>query len=122
METDIYNAHLIQLWLDSRIYSREGILKCLYWYSDRYHTDIQLTSSQSFQLTLRPKEETLIPDPSHAYQRLLRDLLDFQLRDTISRETANIRDLLVAKAFANGALDDEPPGHISDPVGFHIPE
>ena len=52
-------------------------------------------------------------------QKLERDLIDFQLRDTITKETQNVRDLLVAKAFSNGEFDEEPPGEVSDPVGFN---
>jgi hypothetical protein len=49
-----------------------------------------------------------------------RDLIDFSLRETINRETTNIRELLIAKAFSNGEYDEIPPGEISDPVGFEI--
>jgi hypothetical protein len=52
-------------------------------------------------------------------QKLERDLVDFQLRSIINKETQNIRDLLVAKAFSNGEFDEEPPGVATDPVGFN---
>jgi His-Xaa-Ser system protein HxsD len=45
-------------------------------------------------------------------------LLDAQLRVEISRETSQIRELIVAKAFAEGdLLDDAPVGDWRDPVG-----
>jgi His-Xaa-Ser system protein HxsD len=45
-------------------------------------------------------------------------ILDFQLRIEIGRETGPIRELIVAKAFAEGDLLDEPPvGDWRDPVG-----
>jgi His-Xaa-Ser system protein HxsD len=52
--------------------------------------------------------------------KLERDLLDFNLRDIVTKETKNIRDILIAKAFSHGEFDELPPGEISDPVGFNI--
>jgi hypothetical protein len=44
-------------------------------------------------------------------------LLDHQLRFEIARETTTIRELIVAKAFAEGnALEDHPVGDDRDPV------
>jgi hypothetical protein len=48
-----------------------------------------------------------------------RDLVDFNLRDIVTKETQNVRDLLIAKAFSNGEFDELPPGEVSDPVGFN---
>jgi His-Xaa-Ser system protein HxsD len=61
-----------------------------------------------------------IPEEELPYylQKLERDLVDFHLRDLVSKETGNIRTLLVAKAFSNGEFDEAPPGEVSDPVGF----
>jgi hypothetical protein len=36
----------------------------------------------------------------------------------VTKETQNVRDLLIAKAFSNGEFDELPPGDVSDPVGF----
>jgi hypothetical protein len=47
-------------------------------------------------------------------------LIDFSLRDIVTKETQNIRDLLIAKAFSNGEFDEEPTGDASDPVGFNV--
>jgi hypothetical protein len=55
-------------------------------------------------------------------QKLERDLIDFNLRDIVTKETKNIRDLLTAKAFSNGEFDELPPGELSDPVGFNVNE
>ena len=39
----------------------------------------------------------------------------------ISKETKNVRDLIIAKAFSDSdEFDSEPPGEITDPVGFKI--
>ncbi len=103
---------------DSSIFSKEAVLKCLYWYGDKYHTDVALTSDGSYSIKIRAATKVSDEEFSLLRQKLERDLVDFQLRDTISKETHNIRELLVAKAFSNGEFDQEPPGDVSDPVGY----
>ena len=94
---------------DKTLYSKDAVFKCLYWYGDKYYTDI---SKGDVILNQEEKEDLL--------HKLGNDLVDFNLRDIVSKETQNIRDLLVAKAFSNGEFDETPPGEISDPVGFSI--
>ena len=44
-------------------------------------------------------------------------LLDHQLRTEIEHQTGKVRQILVAKAFAEaGLLEDTPPGTVADPV------
>jgi hypothetical protein len=51
--------------------------------------------------------------------KIKRDLVDFKTRDIISAETRNIREILIAKAFANDdSFDEPPPDNVNDPLGF----
>jgi His-Xaa-Ser system protein HxsD len=106
---------------DAKVFSKEAILKCLYWFGDKFHTNISLLSNDTYLISLKPLASANVKeDELDLYlQKLERDLIDFQLRDTITKETQNVRDLLVAKAFSNGEFDEEPPGDVSDPVGFN---
>lgn len=106
---------------DKSLFSKEAILKCLYWYGDKFHTSVTLTEAQHFEISLKPLSNANVKDDElELYlQKLERDIIDFQLRDVIIRETQNVRDLLIAKAFSNGEFDEAPPGDISDPVGFN---
>lgn len=110
----------ITAFADTSLYSKEAILKCLYWFGDKFHTNVSLADT-SYQISLKPLANANVKeDELDLYlQKLERDLIDFQLRDTITKETQNVRDLLVAKAFSNGEFDEEPQGNISDPVGFN---
>lgn len=105
---------------DTSLFSKDAILKCLYWFGDKFHTNVSLVDDL-YQITLKPLANANVKeDELDLYlQKLERDLVDFQLRDTIAKETQNVRDLLVAKAFSNGEFDEEPQGNISDPVGFN---
>lgn len=109
----------IAVFLDSRVYKQESILKCLYWYSDKFNTSVDLLENQ-YRVCLSPNSQNQNINLEETYDKLLRDLLDYNLRQIVTNETKNIRDLLIAKAFSNGEFDETPPGEISDPVGFSI--
>jgi hypothetical protein len=51
-------------------------------------------------------------------EKISQDLIDFKLRDIVFQETQTIRELLLAKAFANYEIGDDPITDVSDPVGF----
>lgn len=94
------------LYLDTHLFSREGIFKCCYWYSNDYLIDLTVRGN-FFKLVIRSKAETVLIEKEKFYAKLKQDLLDFQLREIITRQTVNVRDLLIAKAFANGELDQD---------------
>jgi His-Xaa-Ser system protein HxsD len=109
------------VFVDATLFSKDAIFKCLYWYGDKFHTSVAFTDSNTYCISLNVLTNTSFnKEELELYcQKLERDLIDFQLRETIGKETKNIRDLLVAKAFSNGEFDETPPGDISDPVGFN---
>lgn len=110
----------INVFVDASLFSTDVILKCLYWYGERFHTTVTLIDSQTFSILLKPLGVvgTSETELDSYLQKFERDLIDYQLRGMITKETQNVRDLLVAKAFSNGEFDEEPPGDVSDPVGF----
>jgi His-Xaa-Ser system protein HxsD len=112
----------ILVFANTGLFSKEAVFKCLYWFGDKFHTNVSFADSETYCLSLKPLSNGSIKQEEiNLYLlKLERDLIDFQLRDTIVRETHNIRDLLVAKAFSNGEFDEEPIGEVSDPVGFNI--
>lgn len=91
----------------------------MYWYSDKFSISINLLENH-YKIELIPNSENNNADLNQLMEKLCRDLLDFNLRQIVTSETRNVRDLLIAKAFSNGEFDEKPPGEISDPVGFEI--
>lgn len=102
--TSIHQIHdgYIELTVDTSIYDNWVIEKVLYWWT------------KDFIVTRENKKESHIQTISlqlkdgHEYigfqtlkERISNDFIDFKNRQTIAAETANIRDLLFAKAFAN---------------------
>ena len=112
----------IIVYADSSLYSKESIFKCLYWYGNEYHTSILSVDGGMYRISVMPRttDNLSSDDLDNLLLKVERDLIDFNLRDIVSKETKNIRELLIAKAFSNGEFDEAPPGEIADPVGFNI--
>jgi His-Xaa-Ser system protein HxsD len=103
------------LLVDQGVYSREALLRTCYWFTDRCYVFITRPDSGHYAVNLTQKPgapalETVAGEFTNA-------LLDWQVRLDIQRETADLRELIVAKAFAEGnLLEDSPVGDDRDPV------
>jgi His-Xaa-Ser system protein HxsD len=121
IKNSIQEGGEIVAYADINLYSKDAVFKCLYWYGDKFH--VSVTAQDGFyRIALTPQESSPmeLSELNLHLQKLERDLIDFNLRDIVTKETKNVRDLLIAKAFSNGEFDELPPGEISDPVGFHL--
>jgi His-Xaa-Ser system protein HxsD len=112
----------IIVFADTSLYSKDSIFKCLYWYGNKFHTTVSFANSNTYRVSIKPlaSESLNMEQNENLLQKLESDLIDFNLRDIVTKETQNIRELLTAKAFSNGEFDEIPPGEISDPVGFSV--
>ena len=114
--------------LDSRIYSKEGILRACYWCTDIAY--IHVPESPDGRIVIHIKLKQTIPTLGNPkltsivefIGEFCNSLLDFELRQQVETETATLRQLILAKAFSeSGVLEDEPPGAIDDPVESRKP-
>lgn len=112
----------IIVFADTSLYSKDSIFKCLYWYGDKFHTNVSFADSNTYKVSVKPVSTNQLSQQEleNLLLKLERDLVDFNLRDIVTKETQNVRDLLIAKAFSNGEFDELPPGDVSDPVGFNV--
>lgn len=115
MKTEILNNEL-RLLIEREIYSEEVLHKCFYWYGANFNVEIATYSAELFEVKLQ--RQNLMIDLQATVDKIKRDLVDFKLRDIVANETKTVRELLVAKAFANYGIDNDPATEISDPVGF----
>lgn len=122
MRNNYIEEDSVTVFADRALYSKEAVFKCLYWYGNRFHTSVSLLDESTYliQLKLLVGQQASATELELYLQKLERDLIDFNLRDIVTRETKNVRDLLIAKAFSNGEFDENPPGELSDPVGFAV--
>lgn len=112
----------IIVFTNTSLYSKDSIFKCLYWYGDKFHTNVSFADSNTYRVSVKPISTNQLSqqEQENLLLKLERDLVDFNLRDIVTKETQNVRDLLIAKAFSNGEFDELPPGDVSDPVGFNV--
>lgn len=112
----------ISVFLDKDLYSKDSIFKCIYWYSDKFTINVTSEKSNFFKVSFKINGNQLLENQQQIelLEKIQRDFIDYNLRDIVSKETKNVRDLLIAKAFSHGEYDEIPPGEISDPVGFEI--
>lgn len=108
--------------IDKKVFSRSAILRACYWFSRDLWSDLR-EEGDYFLLTIGP----LVTSPTLDHPtvkkieewlpEILNALSDSQLRVEIQAETASIRELIIAKAFAeSGILEDPPPGTFTGPV------
>lgn len=92
----------IEIEVDTSIYDDWVIEKVLYWWTVDYiiGRENQLSNHRQI-ITLTIKDSHKHIDLKAIQDKISTDFVDYKNRQTISRETANIRDLLFAKAFAN---------------------
>ena len=109
--------------IDKNVYSKPAVLRACYWFGKDLHFRVdEETQFLVVTLSLRVNAPTLDQPRIKPIEECLTDffdaLLDSQLRVEIQAETAGVRELIIAKAFAeSGILEDPPPGTFADPVG-----
>jgi len=118
MQIEFIDDLNLKVIVESEIYGSDIIHKCFYWYTKNYSIDISQKLDKIEVLiggiSLNENKEELVT-------KIKRDVIDFKTRDIISKETKNIRELLIAKAFSNNdEFDSSPPGDINDSIGFDI--
>jgi His-Xaa-Ser system protein HxsD len=109
--------NVLSVFVDRNIYSSDVLHKCFYWYTAGFIVEIESHSESAFLVRLQAK--TAIADALALMEKIKQDLIDFKLRDIVTKETQTIRELLVAKAFAYDEEDSDPISEVSDPVGFN---
>lgn len=102
--------------LEEALYSEAVIHKCFYWYLDNYSFDFSLLNGL-YRINLKSKNSVKF-DEEELIFRIKNDLTDFKLREIISAETQNIRELIIAKALSNYEEEEIISTIITDPVGF----
>lgn len=96
------NNGSLLLCVDTSIYDDWVIEKVLYWWSSDYIISRKnIADSRIQEITFEARPGCKNRSLQEIKEKLSTDFLDYQNRQTIVRETANIRDLLFAKAFAN---------------------
>ena len=113
--------NILTIAIEEEIYSRETVLRASYWFIERCYVFITRPAPGRLLVQLKCKPPSLEQPGAEPIETLAGEftnaLLEYQLRQDIDAQTGKIRELLVAKAFAeSGLLEDGPPGTVEDPV------
>jgi len=112
LETDIL-GDFAEVRIDPAVYSEAAIFKACYWMTDRHFVFLDREESGTWLCQIRNK-----PGNSSDLQLAAADfcnaLIDHRLRDIVNTETGAIRDALVNRAFAEGAISSGLDGAVSD--------
>lgn len=95
----------LNIFIPQKLYSREAILNFLYWKLHESSVHFSVFSDKEFQVSIELSAFS-IEQIADIKKIISNELIDYELREIVSKETKNIRELIVAKAFANGILDD----------------
>jgi His-Xaa-Ser system protein HxsD len=93
----------VELFFDNNVFSLDTIKRALYRFADRCSFDVQSFDNQikvTLHVTLNLSQSAM----DDLCSRIRNEVLDQDLRDTLSKETANIRTLILANAFSNTGL------------------
>lgn len=95
----------LKILIPRALYSKEAILNCLYWHLDKPNVQFSLASNENYLININATNLSLL-QLDNIENTFTNELIDFELREIVRRETINIKELIIAKAFANGALDN----------------
>ena len=108
--------------IDRAIAGPEAVLKACYWFSRDLTCEINEEDPGQLLVSLKPKA---ISSMSFEEVRatFLGQVLDFELRERVTAKTKDVRDVLLAKAFAeSGVLEDAPQGTFGDDLEESKPD
>lgn len=112
IETDDLGP-LATVCVDTALYSEQAVFRAAYWLTDRFYLFLEPADGSRIRIELRNKPGGEA-DLQNACADLCNALVDFRLREIVARETGEIRDALVKRAFLEGVPKPGLAGAVSD--------
>jgi His-Xaa-Ser system protein HxsD len=102
--------------------SMEALLKTSYWFSGTFVCDVSDAGNNEYIVSLKQKTDSQ-ESPLDVRERFTAQAMDFAVRERVALKTADVRDLLLAKAFSeSGVLEEPPQGVFGDPIEEEKPD
>ena len=92
------------------IYSREAVLKAAYVYTDRAYLHID-ADSDSYIVELTPRESMKAPTQKEFDNEVLAQMV----RIDVQKRTKNVRELILARAFASSVVETKADNGEQEP-------
>jgi His-Xaa-Ser system protein HxsD len=111
--TDTPAAPRIERWrIDLELYPADAIFRACYKFTDRCYIRLDRSDERTVMAELRARDDKV--DIDVLLGEFANELIDQRLRLDIARETKAVRDLIVAQAFVEAELDEEPRADLGD--------
>jgi His-Xaa-Ser system protein HxsD len=108
--------------VNTSLVNMEALLKTCYWFSGAFVCDVSNDGNNESIVSLKPKADSQ-ESPQDVRERFTMQAMDFAVRERVALKTADVRDLLLAKAFSeSGVLEDPPQGVFGDPIEEEKPD
>lgn len=95
----------LRITLPLAVYGFDAIFRSCYWLTDRAYVYLSPQRGDLIEVTVVSKREATATD--RLAWEFLNDLIDQRLRIDINRETAAVREMIVAQAFAEADVVDD---------------
>lgn len=103
-----------ELLVSLKLYSIEAIKKTAYLFTDRFGVFLDDHDSDHAKIVFNPDKDSKVLNFDIIFNEFCNELLDQDLRETISNKTEGRRNLILAQAFSNTSLLSEDSGSPSN--------
>jgi len=94
------NSEGIELHLQTSVYPKDAVIKACHVFSRDNHCEIKESADGFLAITIRPRRKNKIDkNEEDLATKFLNEVLNQIIRIKLAKETAEIRKLIVAKAF-----------------------
>jgi len=108
---------------DTAVVSVEAAMKASYWLTRDIVCEFRNRTREGFEVVISGRSDISLRELCSLRDTFVQSATDFALRERIEAKTANVRDLLLAKAFSeSGVLEDAPSGIFGDSVEERKPD
>ena len=97
----------MRIYYHKDLYSKEALLKAAYHFTDNYYIYLGAENGCYF-VDFDSKSEEVI-DEDELQNLFKNEILAQMIHQTVSRETADLRKILVARALSSTMIDEEKP-------------
>jgi His-Xaa-Ser system protein HxsD len=107
--------------IDTTVYELSAIFRACYLFTDRCYLFLARCDEDPRWLVIALSSKSSEGDLSAAAGDFCNELVDQQLRETLTKETKPLREMIVAQAFAEGNLLDplrDEGDYGEDPLGI----
>lgn len=104
MTAESQGAGIVELEFDSACHSADAIQRAAYVFSDRFSMTLGQTPT-GWRCSLKFRNGADVDETIQAFET---EVLDYVLRERIREETAGVRNAVLALAFSQTHLADEP--------------